>query len=99
MQDWDYPAQGLKIAMTSGKKGGAKTVGMITAGEKCKLATARSIRIGSALDEVRKAYGNVESREESQKGKTFIAGSIYGGIIFTLKDGKVAGIFLGAAAE
>jgi len=32
-------------------------------------------------------------------GKIFVAGSIYGGAIFNLKDGKVVQIFIGAAAE
>jgi hypothetical protein len=31
--------------------------------------------------------------------QTFIAGSIYGGLIFTFDQGRVSEIFLGAAAE
>lgn len=99
VQTWSYPAQGLKLTMASAKKGGVKTISTITAGGACKLATARGIKIGSSLAEVSKAYGDVESKEDSQKGKSFVAGSIYGGVIFTLKDGKVSEIFLGAAAE
>ena len=99
VQEWDFPKQGLTLNMASGKKGGAKTVGTITAIGACKLATKRGIAIGSPLADVRKAYGNVESKEDGQTKDTFIAGSVYGGIIFSLKGGKVSKIFVGAAAE
>ncbi len=98
-QDWSYSAQGLKLTMSSAKKGGAKTVSTITATGACKLTTARGIKIGSSLADLRKAYANVESKDDSQPGKTFVAGSIYGGVIFTLKGDKVSQIFVGAAAE
>src|SRR6185369_16680148 len=35
VQDWKYPAQGLKLAMASGKKGGNKIVGSLTASGSC----------------------------------------------------------------
>ena len=60
---------------------------------------SRGIHIGSTIVEVTTAYGKVENKEESESGKTFVAGSIYGGVIFTFTDGKVSQIFLGAAAE
>lgn len=72
---------------------------MITAGARCKLATTRGIKIGSTEAEVRKAYQDVENKEESEAGKSFVAGSIYGGVIFTLEKGRVVEIFMGAAAE
>jgi len=99
VQNWEFPALGLKLSMSSGKKGGAKSVNSITATGACKLATARGIKIGSTEAEVRKAYGGVEDKEQSHKGESFVAGSIYGGVLFTLKDGKVSEIFLGAGAE
>ena len=99
VQEWRFKTQGLTVNMASGKKDGAKTVHSLTATAPCPLATARGIRIGSTAAEVKKAYGKVEDKEQSEAGKTFVAGSVYGGIIFTLKDGKVSQIFLGAAAE
>jgi hypothetical protein len=99
VEEWKFPAHGLDVAMASRKKGGAKTVASITATSNCKLATARGIAVGSSLAAVRKAYGEVESKAESRPGESFVAGSIYGGVIFTLKNGKVTGIFIGAAAE
>jgi len=99
VQQWEYPAQGLSLWMTSGeKKSGAKSIAAITASAGCKLATKAGCKIGSPESTVRKAYGVHESRDDITAGQ-LIAGSIYGGIIFNFTKGKVSGIFLGAAAE
>lgn len=99
VQEWHFKSAGLKLDMASESKGGPKTVASITATSPCKLATARGIRIGSSEAEVSKAYRDVRDSEQSVAGETFVAGSIYGGAIFTLKEGKVVEIFIGAAAE
>lgn len=99
VQDWKFPKQGFTIAMSSEKKGGAKTVFSITAGAGCQFATARGIKIGSPEAAVRKAYAKERDKEQSSSGETFVAGSIYGGVIFTFTEGKVTQIFIGAAAE
>jgi hypothetical protein len=99
VQEWRYTAQGLRLNMASDKKSGAKTVATITATAPCPLATARGIRVGSSMAEVTKAYKNVQDKEMSDPGKSFVAGSVYGGVIFSFKEGKVSQIFVGAAAE
>lgn len=99
VQEWRYQSHGLVLNMASKSKGSAKTVLTITATAPSRLATARGIHIGSTIAEVTKAYGNVQDKEQSEPGKTFVAGSIYAGVIFTFEDGKVAQIFIGAAAE
>ena len=99
VQEWKFKPQGLKINMASVSKGGAKTVSSITAEAPCKLATARGIHLGSTIAEVTKAYRSVQDKEQSEPGKTFVAGSVYGGVIFTFTGGKVSQIFIGAAAE
>jgi len=99
VQEWRFKSHGLVLNMASKSKAGAKTVLTITATAPSKLATARGIRIGSTIAEVTKAYGKVQDKEQSDPGKTFVAGSIYGGVIFTFTDGKVSQIFIGAAAE
>ena len=99
VQEWRYRALGLKLGMNSRKKGGAKTVLSITAEAPCALATSRGIKIGSTEAEVMKAYRKVRNAEESIAGQTFVAGSLYGGTIFTFKSGKVRQIFIGAVAE
>lgn len=98
VQDWNFPKQGLTLAMSSEKKGGARTILSITAEAPCQLATSRGITIGSPEADL-KAYRDLRNTEHSVPGKSFVAGSIYGGAIFTLKGGKVAQIFIGAAAE
>jgi predicted small secreted protein len=99
VQEWAFPEQGLTVMMGSTEKGGAKTVWSITADGKCQLATERGVRIGSSEAEVRRAYEKFYNAEESRAGETLVAGSVYGGVIFEFEKGKVAGIFIGAAAE
>jgi len=99
VQEWRFKSQGLTLHMASEAKGGAKAVLTITAEAPSKLATARGIHIGSTIAEVTKAYGNVHDKEGSDPGKTFVAGSVYGGVVFTFTGGKVSRIFIGASAE
>ena len=63
------------------------------------LKTLRGIGIGSAEKDVTSAYGELRDDEMSVAGESFVAGSVYGGVIFDFRDGKVSRIFLGAAAE
>lgn len=97
--EWRFPKQGLVLNMSSDKKGGEKTILSITAEAPCRLATSRGIKIGSTEAELAKAYRDMRNKEESSPGERFVAGSIYGGVIFDLKNGKVVQIFIGAAAE
>lgn len=100
VQTWNYPECGVVLKMSSERKGGAKTVESITIAAPSELSTTRGIHIGSTESEVVKAYGPYRDREGgTKKGKKFIAGSIYDGMIFDFKDGRVVKIFLGAAAE
>jgi len=96
-QTWQCPACGLKLGMTSGKRGGNKVIESIVITPPCTLATKRGIRIGSSEEEVRKAYKKEWNREDSKE--SFVAGSLYGGMIFDFHNGKVSRIFLGTAAE
>lgn len=99
VQELNYPAEGLELKVASEAKAGPQTVLMLTATAPCALATGRGIKIGSTEAEVKKAYKDVLNAEESKAGETLVAGSVYGGVIFTLKKGKVTEIFIGAAAE
>lgn len=99
VQEWRYPEQGIELQMASKKKGGTKAVSIIKGLSNCKFATARGIKIGSSLAEVRKAYGDVEEKDDPKNDEVFVAGSVYGGVIFTLKQKKVVEIFIGAGAE
>lgn len=99
VQDWSYPAAGLSLTMASEKKAGAKTIAGITASAPCALTTKAGIKIGSPAAEVTKAYKKHLDKENPPTATSIVAGSIYGGVIFTLEKGKVTTIFLGAAAE
>lgn len=99
VQEWRFKKQGLTLNLASEKEGGAKTVLSITAVSPSKLSTARGIHVGSTAAEVANAYADVQDKEQSKPGQSFVAGSIYGGVIFTFTAGKVSEIFIGAAAE
>ncbi len=97
-QAWQCAECGLDLGMVSEQRGGKKVVESISLTAPCALATKRGIRIGSTEQEVRKAYKKDWNKEDSSQD-SFVAGSVYGGIIFQFRKGKVARIFLGASAE
>jgi len=97
-QKWTYKQQGLALSMRSDKKGGAKVLESIQCTGKCALKSARGIGVGSPLADVQKAYAAEFNKEESKPG-VFVAGTIYGGLIFNFKADKVSVMYLGAAAE
>ena len=102
IQTWTCEEKGLSIRMSSGEtKKGAQHVGGFTADANCLLATNKGIKIGSTKGDVLKAYGKFEDKENKSAAgaDSFVAGSIYGGIIFTFKGDKVSEIFFGAGAE
>lgn len=100
VQDWHYPGKGINLVMSAAhKKSGAKTVAIIIASAPCTFATKKGIKIGDAESAARKAYAAHADRESGSEPGSFVVGSIYGGIIFNFKDGKVSRIFFGAAAE
>lgn len=94
-----YAAQGLELGMVAEKKGGARTLESILCSARCTLKTTRGIGIGSTLAEVQKAYAAEFNKEESKLPGSFVAGTIYGGLMLDFKGGKVSKMFLGAAAE
>lgn len=99
VQSWKCPEQGVDLTMSAERKGGAQTIVAIRVSPPSTLATSRGIRIGSTEREVLAVYGKDRDQDGSQQGKQFVAGSVYDGLIFSLQDGKVVRIFLGAAAE
>ncbi len=98
-QDWYYPQQGITLNMASEILGERQTVFAITLTSPSILKTQRGIGIGDSYTEVMQAYKDEEDREMSIPYESFVAGSIYGGLIFSFENGSVNQIFLGAAAE
>lgn len=61
--------------------------------------TPKGIGIGSTEEEVLAAYAGTFDPHFTREGESLIAGSVYDGIFFGIKDGKVVSIFIGAGAE
>lgn len=95
---WKYPDHDLSVGMRSAKRKGKQTVRSLQAGPACTLPGPWGLKIGSTRDEVKKVYGKHYDRDFTDS-KVFVAGSIYGGTMYTFKQGKVVEIFIGAAAE
>jgi len=98
IQTWTWPTRGLTAIMGAQSRGGAQSVDRVWIDGKSTLATARGIRLGATRAKVVKAYDKDVNEEESSPDRA-VVGSIYGGLIFTLKNGRVVQIFLGAGAE
>ncbi len=96
-QSWSYPAQGIELGMV--QKEGKQIVAGISIKSPCDYKTQRGIQIGSHAPEVQAAYKNEINPQNSNPESTIVAGTVYGGIIFGLKDNIVTSIFIGAAAE
>jgi hypothetical protein len=98
-QEWEYVGCGITLGMVSEKKGALKSIESITLVSPSNLSTKRGIRIGSTEQEVIKAYKPFWNREDSTPSRYFVAGTIYGGLMFDFENDQVSQIFLGASAE
>lgn len=98
-QKWTFESLGVEIGMVSETPRSQKNIESISISSPCDFATKRGIRIGSAESDVQRAYKDDMDKDASKPGETLVAGSLYGGLIFTIKNGKVSRIFLGASAE
>ena len=97
-QSWYYPAKGIELDM-SNRPEGKPVVGRIALTAPCELKTRRGIGIGSTVQDVKTAYAKELDPNFSPESSSLLAGTVYGGIIFSLQDGAVSRIFIGAAAE
>jgi len=98
-QSWYYPKQGIIFQMVTENKNDTPKVASIKLTLSSKLKTNRGIKIGDSYDKVVRLYGQYKDQENSVPFKRFVAGSIYGGLMFSFQNGRVVEIFLGAAAE
>ncbi len=97
-QKWKYADCGIVLVMVSDRQNASKSIYSISTSSPSRLSTNRGIRIGSTKTAVIKAYKSEWNRGDGES-ESFVAGSIYGGLIFQFENGKVSQIFLGAAAE
>ena len=99
-QSWSYPSKGLVLSVSLHHSTKAPlTLRSVRAMSPCTLRSQRGISIGSAVEDVRAAYGSMEDTEATKSADRFVAGSIYGGLIFRFESGRVTSMFLGAVAE
>ena len=101
VQDWSYTDQGLAIGMAANTRKGPQKVSMLTVKAPSTFKTIKDIGIGSPRKAVLAAYGNLRDPADpsGDLDEVFIAGSVYGGVMFTFAADKVTEIFVGAAAE
>ncbi len=99
VSNWEYKEKGITLQMASEEKKGKMKVNSISITAPCNLKTARGIGIGSNKEDVKKVYANCPIDKDFTTEDQLVIGSVYGGIFFSFKDGKVKGIFLGAGAE
>lgn len=97
-QDWEYTDCGIIFDMVSGAKNATKQIASITVVSPSTLKTDKGIGIGSTEKEVMNAYKERWSKGESRED-LFVVDSIFGGILFRMKDAKVEEVFVGAGAE
>ncbi len=98
-QQWTYPDCGITLDMIATTPKGAQAISAITLTRPSLWKTRRGIGIGGTEREAMAAYGRDRSAEDSAPGKNLVAGSVYGGLMFTFKAGRIERIFLGAGAE
>lgn len=97
--DWVYEAKGLAINLAGEPDSDAElTVYSIGASAPCDLATQKGVKIGDSKEALVEAYGFAMEVQEEVDGR-IVAGTVFGGLIFGIKDGKVSSIFIGASAE
>jgi hypothetical protein len=98
VQKWEYKVLGINLEMESERQGGVKTVLSISIEQPCKLTTSQNVGIGSSVKTVKEKYlGLID--ESNSSAEFIVVGSIYGGTVFTFKNGVVSKIFIGAVAE
>lgn len=99
VSDWISPELGLALEMAATEEKGPVSLDAVFIKAPSDFLTSRGIGIGSTREAVAHAYGKLKSEEDSDES-TFVAGSVFGGVIFNFDDdGQVENIFLGAASE
>jgi hypothetical protein len=96
-QEWKYQKKGINLGFVL-TADSSNIVDMITILEPCTLKTKRNIGIGNSIEDVQIAYKQVIDFKSSNN-KTIIAGTVYGGMIFSIENKIVKSIFIGAEAE
>ncbi len=95
-QTWYYSDNGIEISFSQNENQKWFSVSYLLQ-PNFILKSSRGVGIGSLRAEVVKAYEK-EIGEEAGPDQV-VAGTLYGGIVFWLENGRVKNIFVGASAE
>jgi hypothetical protein len=93
---WEF--EGVEAKLSATAQDLPVTLRALTITSPSALKTKEGIGIGASEAEVNSTYGSKVNTEESSPDKIVI-GSVFGGMIFTIDNGTVSEIFVGAAAE
>jgi hypothetical protein len=96
--DWEWPATSITIRMSSAKLKGPYRVTSIQTSVPNELTTSRGATIGTPASELPALYLRNVDEGTNDDPNQYLVGSVYGGLLFTLKDGRLISIFLGAMA-
>jgi hypothetical protein len=93
-----YPKLGLTLTLAQEGPGQPWTLARFTADSPCPWKTPQGIGLGTAAETVRQVYQPLVDPEMTTS-QQIVVGTVYDGVIFSVKQGKVSSIFVGAAAE
>jgi hypothetical protein len=93
---WQWPKQGIEIRMAAERKAGPFRVSSMVARAPSTRRTSKGIGLGSTPEAIEAAYGKTLTHVEES---SVVVGSVYGGLLFELEEGRVRSIFIGASAE
>ncbi len=89
---WKYTKKNIEIGMIS-HENSDQLVNSILVNSPSNAKTSRNIGIGSSIDEVRSKYAKEIDISQSSEN-SLVAGSPFGGIIFTFENKKLITIFI-----
>lgn len=98
VKDQTFAKQGVVVTLSREKKATVWRVERFKVAAPCTWKTPQGIGVGSTDQAVRKAYSQLLDTESPSAGQ-LVVGSVYDGVIFHMKKGRVDSIFVGAAAE
>lgn len=96
-QHFYYRSKGVFLSFVL-KSDSIKEVRLIEIKAPCSLMTSRNIGIGSSQSEVIDAYKEYVNTEFSDSSE-IVAGSLYGGIVFSIQNQKVKSIYIGPTGD
>jgi hypothetical protein len=96
-QHYYYKSKGIFLSFVI-KSDSIKEVRLIEINAPSSLKTSKNIGIGSGESEVMSAYKEYINKEFSDSSE-IVAGSPYGGIVFSIQNQKVKSIYIGPIAD